>query len=89
MGENICKQSKQQGINLQSIQTAHASQYKKSKKISQKMGRRSKQTFLLRRNTDGQKAHEEMLNITNREMQIKTTGEVSPHTAQNGHHQKV
>ena len=27
MGENICKQSNWQGINLQNIQTAHAVQY--------------------------------------------------------------
>ena len=35
------------------------------------MGRRPKQTFLQRRHTDDQ--HEKMLNITIREMQIKTT----------------
>ena len=29
MGENICKCSNQQGINLQNIQTAHAAQYQK------------------------------------------------------------
>ena len=29
MGENICKQNNQQGINLQSIQTTHAAQLKK------------------------------------------------------------
>ena len=28
--------------------------------------------FLQRRHTDGQQAHEKMLNITNREIQIKT-----------------
>ena len=28
------------------------------------MGRKSRQTFFQRRQTDGQKAHEEMLNIT-------------------------
>ena len=39
------------------------------------MGQRPKQTFLQRRHTDGQQAHEKMLNITNliREMQIKIT----------------
>ena len=37
------------------------------------MGRKSKQTFLQREYTDGQEAHEKMFNITNREMQIKTT----------------
>ena len=29
MGENICKQSDKQGINLQNIQAAHAAQYQK------------------------------------------------------------
>ena len=42
VGKNIGKWSTWQGINLQSIKTAHATQYKKSKQISQKMGRRSK-----------------------------------------------
>ena len=37
------------------------------------MGVRSKYTFLQRIYTGGQKAHEKMLNITIREMQIKTT----------------
>ena len=37
------------------------------------MDRRPQQTFLQRRHTDGQEAHEKMLNITNREMQIQTT----------------
>ena len=32
MGESICKWNNQQGINLQSIQTAHISQYQRSKK---------------------------------------------------------
>jgi len=30
MGENICKQSNPQGINLQTIQIAHAAQKKKT-----------------------------------------------------------
>ena len=48
---------------------------------------RSQQTFL-QRQTDGQKAHEKMLNITNsREMQIKTIMRLSPQTSKNGHHQ--
>ena len=39
MGENICKQSDQQGINLQNIQTSHAARYqKKNKQPSQKIG---------------------------------------------------
>ena len=36
-----------------------------TKKPTQKMGRRPKQTFLQRRHTHGQEAHEKMLNITN------------------------
>ena len=44
---------------------------KKTKQPNQKMGRRFKETFLQRRQTDGQQAHEKMLNISIREMQIK------------------
>ena len=38
---------------------------KKNKQPNQKMGRRAEQTLLLRRHTDGHKAHEKLLNITN------------------------
>ena len=65
MGENICKWCDWQGINLQNLQTAHIAQYQKNKQPNQKMGQRPKQTFLQRRHTDGQEAHEKMLNITN------------------------
>ena len=51
-------------INLQNIQTDHAAQYKK-RKPNQKMGGRSKQTFLQRRHTDGQLAHKKMSKVTN------------------------
>ena len=41
MGENICKRSDQQGINLQNIQTVHAAQYQKNKQTTQsKNGRK-------------------------------------------------
>ena len=41
----------------------------------------------LSKDTDDQQAHEKIFNATNyREIQIKTT--VSPHTCQNGYHQK-
>ena len=73
MEESICKWCDWQGINLEIVQTALAVQYLKNKQTNQEMGRRSKQTFIQRRHTDGQEAHEKMLNITNsREMQIKT-----------------
>ena len=35
MGENICKLSEQQGINLWNVQTAHAVQYQKLKQLIQ------------------------------------------------------
>ena len=38
---------------------------KKNKQPNQKMGRRSKQTFIQRRHTDGQEAHEKMVNMAN------------------------
>ena len=39
---------------------------------------------------DGQEAHEKMLNITNYGRNANQNyNEVSPHTGQNGHHQKV
>ena len=55
------------------------------------MGRRPKQTFLQRsRDTDGQKAHEKMLNITNYQRNINQDySEIPPHTGQKGHHQKL
>ena len=54
------------------------------------MGRRSKLTFLPRRHTDGQEKHEKVLNITNYQRNAnKNYNELSPHTGQNGHHQKI
>ena len=53
------------------------------------MGRRPKQTFLQRRYTDGQQAHEKMLNITNYQRNANQNyNEVLPHIGQNDHHQK-
>ena len=45
------------------MQGVHTAQYQKSNQVNQKMGGRSKQTFLQRRHTDGQKAHEKTLNM--------------------------
>ena len=61
MGENICKQSDQQGIILQHMKTTQPAQYQKQ--LHQKNGQK-KWTFL-QRHTDGQKAPEKMFNITN------------------------
>ena len=87
MGENICKQCDQQRINLQSLDTAHEAQSKKNF-FNQKMGRRPKQTFLQRRHTYGQEAHEMIFNITSYQRNASQNYEIPPHTKQNGHHQK-
>ena len=63
---------------------------KKTKNAIKKMSRRSKQTFLQRRHIDGRKAHEKMLNITNYQRNANQNyNEVSSHTGQKGHHQKM
>ena len=63
---------------------------KKDKQPNQNMCRKSKQTFLQRRHTDVQKAHEKMLNIPNYQKNANQNyNEVLPHTGQDGHHQKV
>ena len=86
MAENANKQCNQHGISLQILQTAYVVQYFLK---SQKMSRRPKHTFLQRRHTDGQQAHEQMLNITKNQRDTNQNyTEISPHTSQNGHHQK-
>ena len=67
------------------------SKAQKNKQLNKKMGRRPKQTFLQRRDTDGQQTHETMLNITNYQRNANQNyNEVSPHTrGQKGHHQKI
>ena len=53
IGENNSKWSNWQRINFKYIQAAHAAQYQEDKWPNQKMGQRTKQTFLQRRHTDG------------------------------------
>ena len=65
MGENNSKQNNWQRINFQNIQAVHSAQYQKNKGPNQKMGQRTKQTFIQRRHADGQQAHEKMPNIAN------------------------
>ena len=53
------------------------------------MGRRPKQAFAQRRHTDGLEAHEKMLNISNYQRNAdQNYNEASPHSSQNGRHQK-
>ena len=54
------------------------------------MSRRPKQTFLQRRHTNGQQAHEKMPNISNYKRKANQNhNDLSPHTGQNDHHLKV
>ena len=73
----------------QNIQTAHAALCPKTKQPNQKIGRRPKQSFP-QRHTDGQKAHEKMVDITNYQRNANQNyNKVSPHTSHDGHHQKA
>ena len=63
--------------------------YQKNKQPNQKM-RRPKQTFLQRRHTDSQQIQEKMLSITHYWRNANENyNEVSPHTSQNAHQQKI
>ena len=53
IGENNSQWSKWQITNLKNIQATYAPQFQKNKQPNQKMGQRSKQTFLQRKHTDG------------------------------------
>ena len=77
MGENNSKQNNGQIINLQNIQAVHAAQYQKNKP-KQKVGQRTKQTFLQKRHTYGKKQTNKHMNRCSKlliigEMQTKTT----------------
>ena len=58
---------------------------KKPKQCNQKIGRKAKQTFLQRRHTDGQQAHENMLKVTNQLKANQNCSEASLHSGHNGH----
>ena len=61
-----------------------------NKQPIQKMGRRPEQTFLQRGYTDGQQAHEKMFSIASYQRNANQKyNETSPHTGQNGYHQKI
>ena len=53
MGKNNSKWSNWQTTDLKNIQVTPAAQFQKNKQPNQKMGQRTKQTFLQRRHTDG------------------------------------
>ena len=53
MGENNSKWSNWQRTNLKNTQATPAAQFQKNKRPNQKMGQKTKQTFLQIRHTDG------------------------------------
>ena len=52
MEENNSKWNNGQTINFQNIKAAHTTQYEKTNQPNQKVGKRAKQTYLLRRHRD-------------------------------------
>ena len=87
MGENNSKWSNWQRINLKNKQAAHAAQFQKNKRPNQKMGQRTKKTFLQRRHLEDPWECEKMLNVANYWRNVNQNySEVSPHTGQTGHH---
>ena len=85
MGENNSKWSDWQTTNLKNIQATPAVQFQKNKRPNQKMGQRTKQTFLQRWHTDGQQTHEKMLSIIHYQRNANQNHIESPfHASQNG-----
>ena len=81
---------KQLTTNLKNIQATLAAQFQKDKRPNQKMGQRTKQTFLQRRRRDGQKAHENILNIIHYQRNTNQNhNDVSPYLGENDQHQKI
>ena len=68
----------------------HLMQLNIRKKTTQSKNRQNIYTFLQRRQTDDQKAHENMLNINNYYRNVNQNyNEISPHTSENYHYENV
>ena len=90
MGEIFANNATDKGL-ISKIYKQLSIREKKGKKPStqSKMSRRSKQTFLQRRHTDGQQTNEKMLNIPHYQRNANQNySEVSRHTSQNSYHGK-
>ena len=87
MVENSFKRCNGQGLNLQNIQAPYTTQQQKSQQPNGKMGKGPGETFFQEICTDGQKAHEKMLNIPDYQINANQNyHEIPPHTSQNSHH---
>ena len=94
MEENNCKWNNWQRFNLQNIQAVHAAQYQKNEQPTQKVGQRTKQTFLQEDIQKANKTHEKICSFLISQhysllekCKLKTRwGIVS--ASQNGHHKK-
>ena len=75
---------------IRSRSSLYRSASEKGKQPDTKTGRRPKQMVFQRKHTDGQWAHENMLNITNPQGNANPNyHEIQPHTCQNGYCEKV
>ena len=76
--------------NLKNIQATPEAQFQKNKRPNQKMGQKTKQTFLQRRHTDDYQTHEKMLNISHNQINANQNHNKVPfHASQNGCNPKV
>ena len=90
MGENNCKWNNWQKVNLQNIEEAPTAQYQKNKQLNQKKKKKaedlnrhfSKKTYNCPINTERCSTSLKIRDAN------QNYNEVSPHTSQNGHHQK-
>ena len=83
------KRSSLQIINLKNIQAAPEAQFQENKWPNEKMGQRTKQTFLQRRHTNGLETHEKMLNITDcQRNENQNHNEVQSQASQNSYYPK-
>ena len=74
-------------MGVQNIQAALITQYKKKKQLNQKVGKRPTDTSP--KKTYRWLTHEKMLDIFHYQRNVnKNHNEISPHTGQNGYHQK-